>query len=132
MSKEKAPAKAKEEKAPAGKPADYLEVKERNKGIDMFSRGAGIALHLPHGTEDPYTAKAVYFDEPSRLGEGPCMCAKKFMMPNGDLIAVGQTFDPVVERMSVGKYRSLKDRKFFTTSDKSLENKLITASEKTK
>ncbi len=105
-------------------PADCLaRARERNKGVDMFSPASGLTLHLPTSSTRAFLAKAEVFEVPSRLGEGPCQVEIKFMMPNGDIALPGDTFDPVIERMSPGKYGSLKSRKFFSLRDKKYEPK---------
>jgi len=124
--------KAVKEPVPDYRPDDYEAVKKRNEGVDMFSRANAYTLHLPSGTVDVFTAKGKYFDVPSRLGSGPCECIRKFRVPNGDFIAPGQTFDPVIERMSIGKFRQLRNGKYFVCQDRDMETKIITHSEKTK
>lgn len=125
MAKGKAPAKV-EEKAPAKveeKVNPCEDARLRNKGVDMFSPASGFDLHLPTSDKRAFLAKAELFDVQSRLGEGPCIVAIKFMLPNGDMILAGDTFDPVIERMSPGKYQSLKARKYFSLADKKYEPK---------
>ena len=129
MAAEKPKAKAAEK--PKVDPS-IAEVQKRNKGIDVFARCNAYDLHLPDGSDPAFMAKAKYFDIPSRLGEGPCVVEIKFAMPNGDMATVGDTFDPIIERMSLGKYRSLKQRKFFSATDEGMDNKMIEHSEKTK
>ena len=105
---------AKEEKA--AKAAE----EEKAAKVDVFSRGAGMTLKLPTSHTRAFLAKAEHFNIKGRKN-GPCVVAIKFMLPNGDIILKDDTFDPVEERMSLGMFRSLLHRKYFTCGSKKAE-----------
>lgn len=65
-------------------------------------------------------------DAEGRDGTGPCTVAEgqRVPMPNGDLAMAGDTFDPVVEQMTVARFNRLLDLDMITT-DKKMEDKLM-------
>ena len=114
---------------------EFEAAKKANKGLDMFSPAAGLAIKVPTSEKRLFIHKAELFGVKSRLGSGPCEVAegKKLAMPNGDLAAPGDTFDPVEERFSYGRLKSLYARKFFTCDKKTLNGiatKLLEADKK--
>lgn len=106
--------------------ADALAaVRKRNAGLDPVSPADRIKLHLPTSSKRVFVHVAEVFDLKGRLGGGPCKVLKRFALPCGDLALVGDTFDPVEEKMGPNRYRSLLSRKFFTGAGPEVEDKLI-------
>jgi len=97
------------------------------EAVDPLSPGSRHGLKLPTSDEDVYTHKARVYGIKGRLGDGPCAVTKKgpVMMPNGDIARPGNTFDPVVERMSPGRYESLLVRKYITAAPADIEAALL-------
>jgi hypothetical protein len=121
-------AKLAAEAAAPATPADALAaVRAKNEGVDPFDPSHRIRLHLPTSSKRAFLHVAEVFEIKGRLGDGPCKVLKRFALPCGDIAITGDTFDPVEERMSPVRYRTLLSRKFFTAAGAAVETKLIEA-----
>ncbi len=59
---------------------------------------------------DPKTGKIVTYEDRVLVGG-------KIFMPNGDLAVAGDTFDPIAEKMSLGRYNRYVDGKYISGND---------------
>ena len=59
-----------------------------------------------------------------REGDGPCKVVRKhWIAPNGDILQIGDTLDPIEEKMEYPRYKQLVKRHYMTP-DSDIETKL--------
>ena len=101
------------------------------EGVDPTDPASGRFVTLPTSGVRAFKAKAHFYKIEGRDGNGPCVVLDMgaVNMPNGDFALKGDTFNPLVERMTAARYRHLVRKKFITPAGQEIETKLLEQAE---